>query len=340
MKKKSLNVKKINHRLKDQHINSIFKNFEKVLDKKKKYLVAVSGGPDSLALAYLTKKFAKKYKTKFYYCLINHRLRTESSNEAQTVVKILKKVKIKCKILHWNGKKPVSNIQSIARFKRYLLLVNESNKIGVENIVLGHHNDDTNENFFIRLTRGSGLKGLVSFKEKSVNFNKNFYRPLINFDKNQLIYISKSIFKNYINDPSNKDDKFKRTRIRNLIEKFEEEGLDKKKLKLTLNNLRESNEALEFYSNQNIKDNSNFNKKKNSIILNNQFFSQPNEVIFRSMTNLILKLNKNYYPPRGKNIVRLLDELKTRKNVKNQTLGGCIFKKVNETIIISREIDK
>ena len=340
MKKKSLSAKKINHRLKDQSINSIFKNFEKKLDKKKKYLVAVSGGPDSLALAFLTKTFAKKYKTKFYYYLINHKLRAGSSKEAHNVIKILNNIKVKCKILNWNGKKPDSNIQSIARSNRYLLLVKESNKIGVENIILGHHNDDSNENFFIRLTRGSGLKGLASFKEKSINFNKNFYRPLLNFNKNQLIYITKNIFKNFVNDPSNKDEKFKRTRIRNLIEKLEEEGLDKKKLKLTLDNLRESNEALEFYSNKNIIDNSSFNKRKNNIILNNQFFTQPNEVVLRSITNLILKLNKNYYPPRGKSIIRLIDSLKCGKNVKNQTLGGCIFTKVSETIIISREITK
>ena len=117
-----------------------------------------------------------------------------------------------------------------------------------------------------------------------------------------------------------------------------EEGFDKDKLNLTLNNLKDSNEALEFYSNKNIFDNSSFNFKKNLVILNKSFFEQPKEIILRSVTNLMLKISKNYYPPRGKRIKRLLDTLELRHNVKNQTLGGCIFKKVNESIIISKEI--
>ena len=80
------------------------------------------------------------------------------------------------------------------------------------------------------------------------------------------------------------------------------------------------------------------NFKKNLVILNKSFFEQPKEIILRSVTNLMLKISKNYYPPRGKRIKRLLDTLELRHNVKKQTLGGCIFKKVNESIIISKEI--
>ncbi len=338
MKKKSLSAQKIIPNLKNKSLNLIFKNFEKKLDKNQIYCVAISGGPDSLALAYLTKCFSDKYKNKFYYYVVDHKLRPESSKEAALVVNLLKKIKIKCKILKWIGKKPKSNIQSLARFQRYSLLLKECKKNKINNIVLGHHKDDRDENFFIRLTRGSGLKGLVSFSEKSQNFNVNFLRPLINFEKEQLIYISKKVFKGYINDPSNKDEKFKRIRIRNLINELKKEGFDKDKLNLTLNNLKDSNEALEFYSNKNIFDNSSFNFKKNQVILNKSFFEQPKEIILRSVTNLMLKISKNYYPPRGKRIKRLLDTLELRQNVKNQTLGGCIFKKVNESIIISKEI--
>ncbi len=337
MKKKSSSAQKINLNFKSKSINFIYKDFETKIDKSKTYAVAVSGGPDSLALAFLTKYFSIKNKTKFYYYLVDHKLRNDSSKEAKKVKKLLKDININCKILEWKGKKPKSNIQATARFNRYSLLIQECKKRKIKDLILGHHKDDRDENFFIRLTRGSGLKGLVSLSEKSKNFNINFLRPLLKFQKKQLIDISKNVFNSYVLDPSNSDFKFKRIRLRFLMQELEKEGLDKKKLNLTLNNLKSSDNALDFYSDKNILQNSFLNLKKNSFILNNDFFMQPNEVVFRSIIKIIKKVGNNYYPPRGKSIIRLLDTFNNQKTVKNLTLGGCIFKKVNETIIISKE---
>ena len=60
-------------------------------------------------------------------------------------------------------------------------------------------------------------------------------RPLLDIEKKDLIYISKVIFNFFIKDPSNINENYKRTRIRNLLYSLEKEGLDIKKLKLTLN---------------------------------------------------------------------------------------------------------
>ena len=66
--------------------------------------------------------------------------------------------------MEWN--KPKKNIQSIARDKRYELLINKAKKYKIKNILLGHHLDDLFENFFIRILRGSGLNGLISLDKK------------------------------------------------------------------------------------------------------------------------------------------------------------------------------
>ena len=111
MKKKSLNVKKINHSLLNNFLNQdsirvVFKKFKTKISTNENYLVAVSGGPDSLALAFLAKCFENKYNSKFNYCHIDHKLRPESSKEALKVVRILKKININCKVIKWRGKKP------------------------------------------------------------------------------------------------------------------------------------------------------------------------------------------------------------------------------------------
>ena len=152
--------------LNQKKISKVYNEFSSSLKVKEDLAVAVSGGPDSLALAYLTKCYSLKHNIKVKYYIVNHKLRKESSLEAKTVKKVLKKIDIQCTILNWNGKKPSKNIQAIARDKRYSLLTNECKKNNIKHLLLGHHLNDLFENFLIRMARGSGLNGLVSFNKR------------------------------------------------------------------------------------------------------------------------------------------------------------------------------
>jgi len=341
MSLKNLNVSKKTHKflldkLNDRRIFQIFCKFENNLPIKKNFIVAVSGGPDSLALSFLAKIYSIKKSIDIKYFIVDHKLRKDSTLEAKYVQKILKNFSIKLNILSWKGKKPKKNIQSIAREKRYKLLTDVAKKNKIQCILLGHHLDDLYENFFIRILRGSGLKGLISL-DKETNKNQiNLVRPLIKLDKKDLIYISNNIFGTYIKDPSNEDEKFKRVKIRNFLEQLTLEGLDKKKFYLTIKNLKFANENIEFYIKKNFENNVTILEKKNIIILNEFFFSQSNEVIFRSLTEVIKIVGKKYYPVRGKKINKLI-ELIGNKFTFKVTLGGCIIKKVKETVILSKE---
>ena len=127
MSLKNLNVSNKTHKflidkLKDKKIFQIYQKFEKNLNLDQDFIVAVSGGPDSLALSFLTKIYSIKKSLKVTYFLVDHKLRDNSSEEAKFVKKLLKKLSIKLIILKWNGKKPRNNIQSIARAKRYSFL--------------------------------------------------------------------------------------------------------------------------------------------------------------------------------------------------------------------------
>ena len=343
MNQKSLSVKNKAHKkilsyLKDKKILRIFKQFESSLNIKDKFAVAVSGGPDSLALAFLAKCFSIKYKVSVKYFIVDHKLRKESSSEAKIVINILKKIGISCKILTWNGKKPSTNIQSVAREKRYLLLVEECKKNKIKNILLGHHLDDLFENFLIRILRGSGLKGLISLNKntKYKDNNIKILRPLLDLEKKNLVDLSKKIFNLFIKDPSNKDKNFKRIRIRNLLSSLRKEGLDKKKLLLTINNLKDSDKSIKFYVDRNIEKNSIYSKKQNRFILSANFFDQAHEIIFRSLTKIIQKIGQKYYPVRGKSISELIKNIKSNSAIK-VTLGSCFIEKINESVLISRE---
>jgi tRNA(Ile)-lysidine synthase len=343
MNLKNLSAKNKIHKTILDHLNKkkiskIFKEFSISLKVKEDLAVAVSGGPDSLALAYLAKCYSLKNKIKINFFIVDHKLRKESSSEANDVRNVLKMIDIECKILTWNGKKPSKNIQATARNKRYSLLVNECKKKDIKYLLLGHHLNDLFENFLIRIVRGSGLNGLISFDKntKYKNQNLQILRPLLDLEKKDLIYISKEVFNFYVKDPSNINEDYKRTRIRNLLYSLEKEGLDKKKLILTISNLKDSNNSIKFYVNKNLKENLTFVKKKNTHILNNIFFNQSHEVIFRSLTKIIQKVGKRYYPVRGKSIDMLIEGIIT-KSLTKVTLGSCIIERVNETILIYKE---
>ena len=97
------------------------------------------------------------------------------------------------------------------------------------------------------------------------------------------------------------------------------------------------NNALDYYTKKNIENNLTFKTNKKKAILNKFFFSQPKEVILRSLNIVIQKIGQKYYPPRGKSTIFLINQLKQSKKFEKMTLGGCLFKKINETIIISKE---
>ena len=341
MSHKNLSVKTKIHKflrdkLKDKKVKLVYKKFEKSLNIDENFGVAISGGPDSLALAFFAQIYSLKRKINPKFFIVDHRLRPESTKEAKAVQKILRRVSINLEILIWKGKKPKNNIQSIARKARYQLMSNRCEKYKIKNLLVGHHQDDLIENFFIRMVRGSGLKGLVSMGKKSKIEKMNIYRPLIDQKKDDLILVSKKVFDFYIKDPSNNDEKFQRIRIRKLIKELKKDGFDTNKFLTTIKNLKYSNNVINFYVAENLKQNTFFSNKDKRLILNKSFFLKSYEVVFRGLSDSLKKIGGKYYSVRGKKLEKMIYDIQNNRLFKS-TLGGCIVEKVNHTIIISKE---
>ena len=328
--------KLLKSKLNNKRINRIYKEFEKSLSVNENFVVGVSGGPDSLALAFLAKIYSINRKLSPKFFIVDHKLRSNSSNEAKKVKKILRRFYISSEILTWKGKKPTKNIQSSARTKRYELLFRKCDKFKIKNILLGHHQDDLFENFFIRMLRGSGLKGLISLDKKTKIDNKFLLRPLLDLKKEDLIFLSKKVFNFYVKDPSNNDKKYQRIKIRKLIHELQKNGLSKNNFSKTIRNLKYSNTVVNFYVNKNLKKNTFFLEKNNKLVLNREFFQEHYEVVFRTLSESIKIIGKKYYSVRGKKLDKIINEIVNNQSFRS-TLGGCIIEKVNQTVIISKE---
>ena len=337
MKKKSLSVaKKAKTELNFQKIYKIFKsNISKKISKKN-FAVAVSGGPDSLCLSYLSKKYGDEFGNKIRYLIVDHKLRKESSKEALFVKKLLKQNKIQANILTYKGKKPLSNVQSKAREIRYNLISQECVKDKLRYLLTAHHEDDQVENFFIRLSRGSGLLGLSSMNESS-KFLKNVVtlRPLLSFKKKDLEKITKEKFTSFVRDPSNQNEKYLRIRIRKMRKLLFQQGLDTNKVIRTIENLKQSKEALDFYVNKAKKKYTKILKQK-AFINKSIFENEADAIIYSVFSRIFLIFGKLKYPPRSKKIVFLLKNLKFHRK-KKMTLGGCVFNSDMSKIVVTRE---
>ncbi len=337
MSKKNSNVKLKYNFENSKVILQIYLDFKKKIRnlKNKVFAIAISGGPDSLALAALAKLLSQETNYKFYFLLINHNIRKESLSEANQVKKLLKKKHINLIIIH-NKVKISKNVQGEARSARYELLVNFCLKKNIKFILTAHNLEDQVETFFIRLSRGSGLSGLSSMRQMTKLHKKvNLFRPLLNIKKKYLIKISKLSFGRYFKDPSNKNPKFLRTKIRSLKKPLEQSGIEYDQIIKSINNLASSRLILEKYFSEIYKDL--IKKKGEEVLIDKKKFDILNNEIKMNVVNTSIKrLKKNYYNPRSKKVINLILSFK-RKDFKRSTLGGCLFTIKKDQICLKKE---
>ena len=337
MSKKNSSVNLKNGFKKFNDLSSIYLNFKNKLESlnKKKYLVAVSGGPDSLALAALSKAYSYENKTKFYYVLVDHNIRKKSNQEAKKVKSLLKRKKINLKIFS-NKKKIIRNIQAEARNVRYEILLTYCKKNKIQTLLTAHNLEDQVETFFIRLSRGSGLKGLSAMKPISkMSAKTTLYRPLLDIKKKFLIKISKNIFGTYIKDPSNKDLKYLRTKVRNLKKPLEKSGIKYDQIFKSIQNLSLSKSTLDVYLDNIFKK---LIKKNDGEILINfkKYRVLNNDIKFALINESVKQIKNNYYDLRSKKVVNLIQAL-NKRSFKRSTLGGCIFYKKDNNLCLKPE---
>ena len=337
MSKKNSSVNLKNGFKDHEDLSYIFENFKNRIDslKKKKYLVAVSGGPDSLALVALTKAYNYYNKVKFFYLLVDHNIRKNSNDEAYKVNKLLKKKKIHLKII-LNKKKIIRNIQAEARTVRYDILATFCKKNNIKVVLTAHNLEDQVETFFIRLSRGSGLKGLSAMKPlNKINSQISLYRPLLDTKKKFLIKISKIIFGKYIKDPSNKNQKFLRAKIRNLKKPLEKSGIKYEQIFRSIQNLSLSRNTLDRYFDNIFKEL--IKKNNNEILINfSKYRDLSKDTKMAILNESIKKLKKNYYDLRSKKVDNLIRSI-GKKEFKKVTLGGCIFFKKGVNLCLKAE---
>jgi tRNA(Ile)-lysidine synthase len=215
-------------------------------------VLAVSGGPDSTALMVLAARWRKslKAKPKLIAVTVDHGLRKEAKREAAAVGRLARKLGIAHRTLRWSGRKPKTGLQEAARAARYGLLAGAAHKANASHVLTAHTRDDQAETVLIRMSRGSGVSGLAAMARISAlpgdgEGQIKLVRPLLDIPKARLIATLRAAKITFADDPSNRDPRFTRARLRGLMAELAREGLDARRLSLLARRLKRADTAIE-----------------------------------------------------------------------------------------------
>jgi tRNA(Ile)-lysidine synthase len=205
-------------------------------------LIAVSGGPDSMALMHMLRAWPEH--PPLTVATVHHGLRAEASAEAAFVAGEAAGLGLTHSTLDWTGEKPATGIQEAARNARYALLVNEAKRLGFSHVVTAHHADDQAETVLMRLVAGSGIGGLGGMRQQVQRDGIIHLRPLLDISKSALVAYCQVNAVPFVSDPSNMNPRFGRARMRGLMASLAAEGLTAERLTTIASRARQTEDAL------------------------------------------------------------------------------------------------
>ncbi|PJB70135.1 MAG: tRNA lysidine(34) synthetase TilS [Alphaproteobacteria bacterium CG_4_9_14_3_um_filter_47_13] len=289
--------------------------------------VAVSGGPDSLALCHAL-AHASVVKS-LHVLTIDHGLRLEAAQETRQVGEMIAdwpcvRHEIIKRVLPID---PATKIQEEARRDRYALMATYCAEQRIKQLFVAHHQDDQAETFLFRLAKGSGLDGLGAMHPVyCYSPDLQIIRPFLSVPKSGLVDYCMANHIPFITDPSNENRDFVRGRLRQSREILEEEGLTPKRLAVTAQRLIRAREALDFYADQMF--------TQACVQKEATFFSfafdvlvkAPEEIRLRVLAKAMkLLIPQRDYAPRMEKMERLVMQVFEDPAFKKASLGGCLI---------------
>jgi tRNA(Ile)-lysidine synthase len=215
-------------------------------------VLAVSGGPDSTALMALAAQWCASLRRgpRLVAVTVDHGLRPGTAREARAVKRLAEQIGVEHRTVRWLGPKPSTGIQKAAREHRYRLLAAAARRIGARHILTAHTRDDQAETVLFRLARGSGLTGLAGMTRVAACEQVLVVRPFLGLAKARLVATLEAAGIGYVEDPSNADPRFARTRLRRIMPTLSAEGLDAPRLARLARRLARAERALQIHSDE------------------------------------------------------------------------------------------
>lgn len=282
--------------------------------------IAVSGGPDSLALLLLA---AAAKPGLVEAATVDHGLRAEGADEAAMVASLCEMLDVPHRTLlaDW-AEPPTANVQAEARVMRYRLLNDWAMDRGLAAVATAHHADDQAETLLMRMLRGAGVGGLGGTRaRRAMSEQVLLVRPLLGWRKAELQQLVAEAGVTAVDDPSNRDPKHDRSRIRQWL--ADAEWADPARLAASASALRDADEALDWALAPLIS--SRIKHDRGALLI--EPFDLPRELKRRLLLAAFAELGA--VPPRGPDLIRAMEALERNETVTLSNLkleGGSLWR--------------
>lgn len=306
--------------------------------------VALSGGPDSMALCALTYEWAQARGISMHAITVDHALRSESAAEARRVGEWVRQYfpqAIHVILRRDPESVPATKLQERARHDRYELMTGYCRENRIGHLLLAHHQDDQAETFLFRLCKGSGLDGLAAMRPQITVHNVQMVRPFLNIGKETLVGTCHMRSLPFVLDPSNHNDQFARVRLRHVMGALAHEGLTVRRLAVTAMRLGRAREALEHFTDVTWQAALLPSDSEMLVFDLNILDSQPDDIRVRIMMRALTIMSaEDGYGPRLERVEDLTQQTFTESGFTRTTLHRCIVEKSNArgTLSVRREI--
>ncbi|CAO3446318.1 tRNA(Ile)-lysidine synthetase (EC 6.3.4.19) [Azospirillum argentinense] len=298
--------------------------------------VGVSGGADSLGLVLLVQRWAAERGGDVLALIVDHGLRAESAAEAARVGGWLRARGVAHAILRWDGEKPATGIQEAARAARHRLLAERCREEGILHLALAHHRDDQAETVLLRFARGSGIDGLAGMAPVRAAGAVRVIRPLLDLPHERLVATCRAFGQEWIEDPSNRNPRFARARLRAAGEALAAEGLDPPRLADLARRAARARNALEAGTAALLAEAVEVHPEGWLRLDPKPLLAAPEELGLRALTRCIAATRGAAYPPKDEAAERLFAEI-AGEGFRGRTLGGCRILPRKGHLVIARE---
>jgi tRNA(Ile)-lysidine synthase len=299
--------------------------------------VAVSGGPDSMALAFCVGRWAAAAHKSCVALIVDHGLRPESAAEAETVLSRLQQLGLSGEILRWQHDAVTGRIHEKARAARYRLLVDACKKRGVADLLTAHHREDQAETILMRLSKGSGIDGLAGMSPASVRDGVRLLRPFLSLSKQALIATCDAAHIPYVTDPSNSSGKFARARLRKIMPLLASEGMSTDSLLDLGDRAREAADAIDFYARAFLTLHARFEIGGSIRCDRAALAAAPRATAARALSLSLRHIHIADYPPERDGIADLLDLIADPHSETVRSFYGCLVSISEKHLHLLRE---
>ncbi len=322
----------MNYISKDEFNSVIDINF--TFEKKPHVGLSISGGPDSMALLMLMKDWIKNKSGKITVFHFDHKMRQNSSKEANWLESYISGLGIDFQLLTWErDKKTVLNMKN-AREARYEKILDVSKKLKIIHLMTAHHFNDNLETYYMRKKRNSSILGLSSIPKILIKENLQIIRPLLGFSKKRLISTCKFFKIAWLKDSSNLDMKYERPRVRKELEKKSEsqkKKLEKEFIRKITNNEKLEKKIRNFFVNNII-----FLEYGVFHFDKNKFLKRSKELKIEILKKILTTASGQIFPPREISIIKLIKLIQFNQCFR-YTLHSCLLEIKLDKISIFRE---